>query len=582
MRKMQIVLSFLSLALTASYIQAQSESLSAIQQALTAKFGLTRTTADKTALVKTGSVLVLKKDNLVTSVVSSTLTLSNTYKGGKIAQGLLGHIASGTTGTRTFVTGEKLWVTDIQVASKGIVFTLVSDSYSDQRYRTTLSFPFAKNAVPSSTEAMAMVDEVFETERSGNEMAGEKPASAGQQLSNSEANAEGPIASPAPADSTPWDSHYGRLTSGDIQRIDEATVRFDIEYLRLTPAALDQKPVMQYFIALNNCNDSKVERAIFNELDYPELAAFYKSKASQILAPLPRTLPGVGLYQHIGGHQADGWTMWSASISLGEYNRQQKAFPLKYPGKDSVEIPESLSAQSNVRNLERTCPSAVKAAAAVTRYLPANYGIALHPASYRELPMDEDAARKYIDSAGQQRNVFLVLDVTLLDSPPTISQINNSIAKATFRARIARIKVMDSLTRKPVGTLYDDHSEPAEIQVAQAPPPAPAPAKPANQWAAGDHMYEISQAVYVSLAVSACDWPLTAEQSTNLKKFLDRVSNGNFNEKYQYNTSDARIRHAITSMGRHNYCADANERRSFEKAAAAVAPLGPIAAPNAK
>ena len=141
---------------------------------------------------------------------------------------------------------------------------------------------------------------------------------------------------------------------------------------------------------------------------------------------------------------------------------------------------------------------------------------------------------------------------------------------------------MDAVTNKPVGMLFDDHSQPAEVQVAQAPPPTPpAPGKPADQWAAGDHLYEIRQAVYISLSASACSsWPLAADQRANLKRFLDEVSNGKFNDKYQYSVTDTRVGNAINAKGRANFCADPNERRDFDKAAATVAPLGPIAAPH--
>lgn len=68
-------------------------------------------------------------------------------------------------------------------------------------------------------------------------------------------------------------------------------VRFDVNYLRLNPAALRDKALMQYFIALNNCNDRDVERRLSNELDYPSLAEYYGPRAAQILASrlqLPR------------------------------------------------------------------------------------------------------------------------------------------------------------------------------------------------------------------------------------------------------------------------------------------------------
>ena len=95
-------------------------------------------------------------------------------------------------------------------------------------------------------------------------------------------------------------------------------------------------------------------------------------------------------------------------------------------------------------------------------------------------------------------------------------------------------------------------------------------------------MYEIRQAVYISLAADACGWPMTPDQTANLTKFLGRVSNGNYGEREQYNLTHSRVKNAINAKGRSTYCADPMERRDFNKAAATVAPLGPIAAPASK
>jgi hypothetical protein len=330
---------------------------------------------------------------------------------------------------------------------------------------------------------------------------------------------------------------------------------------------------------LNNCNDRDVERAMFNELDYPALAAFYKLKASQILASLPRTVTDLALYRYIGGQQSGNWILWAKSLNVGEYNQQRKAFPLTYPGKDSVEIPSSLSTRSSERDLGKICPAAARAARSVNAYLPAEYVISLKPAVYRELPMDEDAARKYIDRAPSPRNVFLAVDVTILDGMPTISRANNTISQARFGGQTARIRVIDGNTVKPLGTLFDDHTLPADVQVTQA--PAPPPPSPPNSFAFGDHMYDVRTAAYIVLAADACSWPLTDEQSANVRRFADQMlMRGSFNEKYQYNLAVAQTRTAINANGRRNYCADAVERRKFEKLAATVAPLGPLAAPS--
>ena len=559
-------------------ICAQSDAMQSIRSALTAKYALTTITADWKDVVTAGVVVTLKKSNLVTGDAAGMIPSSNTYKGGRITQGLIGQIAN-ANGTRTFVAGEKLWVTGIDVRPKGIVFTLVSDPFDDVRYRALLTFPFAKGSTPPVADALAAVSEVLDAEESGNAPAENDSAGNGQATQGALPPIEPPA--PVPQEITNWDSSHGRLTAEDFQRINQPSVRFDLNFLRLNPAALDQKPVMQYFIALNNCNDRNVERAIYNELDYPALAAFYRSKASQILNSLPRTITDVALYRFIGGQQQGSLRMWTQSLSLGEYNVQRKAFPLKYPGKDNVEISDSLSSDSTRSDIGKTCPVAAKPAATVNAYLPAQYVISIKPATYRELPMGEDAARKYIDSSNGQRSVFLGVDVTILDRPPVIVPLSNTSRKATFQAQTTRIRVIDGRSLKPLGALYDDHTLPADAQVAQQQPP-PAPAKPANQWAFGDHMYEIRQAVYISLAADACGWPMTADQTANLSKFLTRVSNGNFNEREQYNLVHTRVKNAINAKGRSNYCADPMELRDFKKAAATVAPLGPIAAPASR
>ncbi len=383
-------------------------------------------------------------------------------------------------------------------------------------------------------------------------------------------------------DNTSWNPKYGRLTSAEVQRMDETNVTYDLNYMRLHPEALDVKEVMQYFIALNNCGNTEIERALFNELDYPALAAYYKARAPQILASLPRTVTDVALYRYIGGNRVDNWRLWSKSLTLGQYDVQKKAFPLKYPGKDGVEIPDRLAVEDNHRDLSKACPTAKKIVVAASPHLPSSYVISIPPATYKELPMDEDAAHTYIDHAGPQRNVFLAIDATVLDTPPTITQPSSSNTQVTFQAKAARIRVIDSNTLKPLGTLYDDHTVTTEQAAAPAPTPPPASAKPANQWASSDHLYEIRQAVYISLAADACSWPLTAEQNANLQSFLQRVKNGKFNEREQYNLTDSVVRNAIAQQGRMNYCANSLERRDFDKAAAAVAPLGPIAAPTSK
>lgn len=554
----------------AAGIYAQSDSLTAIREAVASKYHLTSMAADQAAVLTEGSRLTLEKGDLVAADSTSALVLSSSYRNGKISRGLMGQVVRSSSATHTFAAGEKLWVTAIEVKPKGITFRLVSDPYAGVRYRADLTLPFIKGAPPSPVDALAMVGEVLATEAA-------LPSPSAPSPSSRQA------AEPSPVQEIhDWDSRYGRITGNDLERINEPTVRFDLNFLRLNPAALDEKPVMQYFIALNNCSQREVERALFNELDYPALAQFYKAKAPQILASLPRTIPDASFDRYIGGSQVAGARLWTQSLSLGEYDRQRKTFPLQFPGRDEVEIPQVLSMDSSRRNLAQTCPAAQRVAAAVTRYLPAKYQISVARAAYRELPMDEESARRYIDGAGPQRNVFLAIDSAVLDSAPKIERERESVAVGTFQAHVLRVRVIDSRTGKSLGAIYDDGTIRPDAQMAQAPPPlpaAPAAQSGTGNWNFSDHMYDIRMSVYVSLAADACGWPLTDAQSANLKRFLDQVSNrGNFNERYQYNAAHTRIKNAISAQGRMNYCANPSERRDFDKYAAMVAPLGPLAA----
>ncbi len=159
-------------SLIATAVSALPQDLASIRQTLQAKYALTTTTADKSDIVTPGCVLVLKKSNLVTVDVTGRNVYPNRYQNGVLKQRFFGlgiPIPGGTglTGAvRTFVSGEKLWVTAIDIKDSGIVFTLFSDAISDVRYGGTLTFPFAKGSVPSVNEAAAKVAEVFDIQPS--------------------------------------------------------------------------------------------------------------------------------------------------------------------------------------------------------------------------------------------------------------------------------------------------------------------------------------------------------------------------------------------------------------------------------
>ncbi len=163
MRRTKIFTAIVVLA-TAVASSARSEDLAAIRQALEAKYALTTPTADKTDIAKAGSVLVLKKSNLLTIDVTKVAFFPNTYKNGRITYNKLALLMKDAT--RTFVSGEKLWLTGIDIKDNAVVFNLFTDAFSDVRYRGTLKFPLDKDSAPTVIAVTAMVAEVFDVEQS--------------------------------------------------------------------------------------------------------------------------------------------------------------------------------------------------------------------------------------------------------------------------------------------------------------------------------------------------------------------------------------------------------------------------------
>lgn len=136
---------------------------SVIQDSLESQYPLTKASADKSTIVTAGAVLVLKKDDLVMFTTSSLTPPTNTYKDGRITQGLFGKLGKAANdGTaRTFVRGEKFWLTKIEIKDDGVVFQFLSDPFDDARYAAALRFPFAKGSPPSADQIAKTVAQVI-------------------------------------------------------------------------------------------------------------------------------------------------------------------------------------------------------------------------------------------------------------------------------------------------------------------------------------------------------------------------------------------------------------------------------------
>jgi len=135
----------------------------AIEDKIQQAYPVTQFTGDKTDIVTTGAVLMLKKNGLVL-YAGDALATANTYRAGKITQNLLGAFQRNTTdGTvRTFVKGEKFWITQIDAKDDGLFLQFISDPLPDNRYHGTLKFPWGKNTRPPAEEISALVAEVVQ------------------------------------------------------------------------------------------------------------------------------------------------------------------------------------------------------------------------------------------------------------------------------------------------------------------------------------------------------------------------------------------------------------------------------------
>jgi hypothetical protein len=239
MRKIEISCAVIG-SVMAMALPAWPDDLAAIKQALDAKYALTTTTADKTDIVTPGAVLVLKKTGLVTVAASSKNLYQNIYQNGRISQKnsfikakrvwdkLPGATPVGGGAERDFVSGEKIWVTGIDIKESGVVFDLFTDAYNDARYAATLRFPFEKGSTPTVSGVTALIAEVFDIQQSdAGGQPQDKPANppaATQPAAEPKPAAEAappPIAPPPPPPADPKTIALGQTTDKVVANFGE-------------------------------------------------------------------------------------------------------------------------------------------------------------------------------------------------------------------------------------------------------------------------------------------------------------------------------------------------------------------------
>jgi hypothetical protein len=200
-----------------------------IEKKLTSEYALTKTTDDRTDIVTAGAVLVLQKDKVyMVPTDASGNPCQNNYKDGRLSQSGackvnetfrkipgFGHVIPGqdkAIASRAFVTGEKFWLTKIDVRDtgrdKGVMLEFFTDAINDVRYRGTLMVQFKGGNLPSPEDALKLVAEVITVAPSEDAKDDkEKPAKqgGGQQEAAPAAAAAPPAAeaAPPPVDAPP-------------------------------------------------------------------------------------------------------------------------------------------------------------------------------------------------------------------------------------------------------------------------------------------------------------------------------------------------------------------------------------------
>jgi hypothetical protein len=209
-----VLLSATAGVLSGFAIQAQTAGTpQSIEQKISAQYTPTKATADHSDIVTSGAVIVLKKDGLVMSSTTSGAAAANVYKDGRITSSGAWKMTRGLAalrnrtgqaagaGTRTFVAGEKFWLTKIDVRDDGLVLEFMSDQMGDVRYYSSLKFPYAKGVYPSDDQALKSVNEVLDVAPADNgDDKGQQTAAAGQ---GGGAPAAAPAAPAPPAEPAP-------------------------------------------------------------------------------------------------------------------------------------------------------------------------------------------------------------------------------------------------------------------------------------------------------------------------------------------------------------------------------------------
>jgi uncharacterized protein len=235
-------------------------------------------------------------------------------------------------------------------------------------------------------------------------------------VSNSTASAKS--ATPA-VEAPPF--NLGRLDADAYSKLPASAIAC-LTFMRLTPHALDDDAILQNFIWLNNIGNDVVGGHLGNEFDRQQVLSYYKSHGGEILAGLPTAV--------ISGHTA---------VGLGDYDMTRKAFPAHGASVDAIKIDVTHLLLGGITKLSRASPI-------VGPRYPGGFfdlAAAFPPVTIDWVPVSEDAARHYVESAGPNRTLDVEIKVELLQQKPFFPL--NANGTISFPSKVVSIQLFDRL-----------------------------------------------------------------------------------------------------------------------------------------
>lgn len=164
-----------SLITSGSYLAygQNEEAKAALRRKLTSQFTLTQVTEDRSAIVKEGTAVLLKKGGMTLSSFNEMPPCSNTVKNGGISTDMFCKLVSMSPDgspvvRRQAAVDEKLWLIDLRFEKSDVTFLVYSDAIDGVRYYAWLKFPFDKRQGPNPDEVTARIAEVLTVQPANN------------------------------------------------------------------------------------------------------------------------------------------------------------------------------------------------------------------------------------------------------------------------------------------------------------------------------------------------------------------------------------------------------------------------------